>query len=307
MIKKGDPKLKEYVICNLCNSDSTKKIMEINGFNIVKCKKCGLIYVNPRLKFKVLEKIYMDGTYFRNPAFKDFKFTFYGYDRYLEEKKDIMDTFSRRLDVITRYRKNGKLLDIGCAFGFFLELASKRGWKASGIEVSKNASDYAKKHQKSPVFNGTIEKANFKKKSFDVITLFDVIEHIPDPKNMLKKINKLLKPGGILAITTPNIDSLPAKILGNKWEEVRRVREHIYFFSNRTLKKILEKSGFKVLKTESAGRILSFESAIKRLMIYTPRLSRFFAKVVTLFRLNNTRIYVDPHYKITVYAKKRKI
>ena len=292
----------EYVSCNLCNSDSTSIFMKVDGFNIVKCKNCNLVYVNPRLKFSQLEEIY-NKTYFRNLPFKNPKYKLYGYETYLLEKKEIVDTFKKRLNVIEKYKKPGKLLDIGCAFGFFLELASKRMWTVRGIELSKAAADYTKKN-KQQVFNGTLENANYKKESFDVITMFDVIEHVPDPKKTIMKIRDLLKPKGIIAVTTPNIDSLPARILGRRWEEVKRVREHIYFFSDKTFKKLLESTGFKVLKTESAGRYFSVESAIKRLDVYSPVISKISKKIAGVCGIKDMKIYIDPHYKVTLYARK---
>lgn len=294
----------EYISCNLCNSDSTTLFMRVCGFNIVKCKKCSLIYINPRLKFNQLKSIY-NNTYFKNRAFKDFKYALYGYENYLSEKKDIIDTFARRLRIIERYKKPGKLLDIGCALGFFLELASKRGWKSYGIEVSKAAADYAKKNKHS-VFNGTLEEASYKKESFDAVTIFDVIEHLPNPKKTVLQIKKLLKPKGIIAVTTPNIGSLAAKVLGSGWEEIKRVREHTYFFSDKTLRELLESAGFKVLKTETAGRHFSVESAIRRLNIYSPALSGICKRIAKILGLKNVKVYVDPHYKTTMYARKLK-
>ena len=304
MGQKEKNKFKEYVSCNLCNSDSAKSVMKINGFNIVKCRKCGLIYVNPRLKFERLEQIYNNWAYFQNISFKDPKYTFYGYENYLEDKDDIIKTFARRLKVIEKYKKKGKLLDVGCGPGFFLELASGQGWQAQGVEISKKASDYARTNQKAPVFNGTIEGFKCKDGSFDVITIFDVIEHLPDPKKALLRINKLLKSNGLIVVTTPNIGSLCAKILGARWEEVQRVREHIYYFSGKTLKDMLELTGFEVLKTESAGRVFSVKSAIGRLNMYNQFLSRNLGKAADFLNLNNSKIYIDPRYKITVYARK---
>ena len=118
------------------------------------------------------------------------------------------------------------------------------------------------------------------------------------------KIRDLLKPKGIIAVTTPNIDSLPARILGRRWEEVKRVREHIYFFSDKTFKKLLESTGFKVLKTESAGRYFSVESAIKRLDVYSPVISKISKKIAGVCGIKDMKIYIDPHYKVTLYARK---
>ena len=293
----------EFVNCNLCNSNSTRKFMMIKGFNIVKCKKCGLIYVNPRLKENKLHQIY-NKEYFSNEAFNGSELPFYGYHKYLEEKVYIQATFNKRLKIINKFCRKGRLLDIGCAFGFFLELAGNNGWDVQGIEISEHAYNYAKNVLKLPVLNKTLEEAGFKKNSFDVVTLFDVIEHMPDPKSTLKGIRKILKPNGLLVVTTPDIGSITAKILGKNWEEIRRVREHIYFFSEYTLKKILESLNFEVLKTESAGRFFSVKMAVERGNLYNKTIFTAIGKISNALGLSNKMIYVDPHYKMTIYARK---
>lgn len=296
-------KVMEFVDCNLCGSNSTKPLMQINGFKIVKCKNCSLVYVNPRLKPVSLHKVY-NKNYYRNPAFNGAKSSLCGYMEYLQEKDFIVATFKKRLEQIENYFRNGRLLDVGCAYGFFLELAKKNGWQVQGLEISEAAYRYAKNSLKLPVLNKTLEDAKFKNESFDAVTLFDVIEHLPNPKATIKEARRILKPNGLIVITTPNIGSAAAKILGRNWEEVKRVREHIYFFSKPTLKRLLELNNFKVLRTESAGRYFSVESAIKRGKIYNKKIFGFIEKLSKVLNLNNKRIYVDPHYKITMYARK---
>ena len=293
----------EFVNCNLCNSNSTRKFMMVKGFNIVKCKKCGLAYVNPRLKEKKLHEIY-DKKYFSNKAFNGAKTSFYGYGKYLEEEDCIKDTFKKRLKIINKLSRKGRLLDIGCALGFFLELARDDGWDVQGLEISKYAYNYAKNMLKLPVINKTLEKSGFKSNSFDVVTMFDIIEHLPDPKSTLKEIRRLLKPNGLLVITTPNIGSITAKILWRNWEEVRRVREHIYFFSENTLKKILESLNFEVLRMESAGRFFSVKMAVERGKLYNKAIFILIGKISDLLGLSDKRVYVDPRYKMTMYARK---
>ena len=293
----------EYVNCNLCNSDSTERVMSIDGYNIVKCKECGLVYVNPRLKEKNLHAIYKKG-YFKNSAFNVVKSTFYGYGKYLEEEEYIKATFNERLKIINKYSKKGRLLDIGCALGFFLEIARDDGWDVQGLEIIDYAYKYAINKLNLPVMNKTLEEAKFKSNSFDVVTLFDVIEHLPNPNSTIKEARRILKQNGLIAITTPNIGSIPAKLLGRNWEEVKRVREHIYYFSESTLKRILESNNFKILKTESAGRFFSVKSAIERGKLVNKTIFTLLEKFSNILNLNGKRIYVDPHYKITMYAKK---
>ena len=292
----------EFVSCNLCGADAAKEVMRIDGFHIVECKKCSLKYVNPRLKPGVLHKIYNEN-YYQNPAFKGKQTVFFGYGEYIKDEDDIKATFARRLKVIEKHGKKGKLLDIGCAVGFFLETAKQSGWRAQGLELSAFACEYAKKRGNS-VLNKTLKEASFKSSSFDAVTLFDVIEHLPDPKSELSEVHRVLKTGGIFSITTPDIGSLVARMLGKNWEEVRRVREHIYFFSRETLTMMLESIGFEVLHIETAGRYFSVTSAIERGKLYNKPIFSGLDLFAKTFGLKGKKVYVDPRYKMTVYARK---
>ncbi|HIH04910.1 TPA: class I SAM-dependent methyltransferase [Candidatus Woesearchaeota archaeon] len=292
------------VRCNLCRADSSRTAMRIDGFSIVQCGKCGLKYVNPRLKEGVLHRIY-DEEYYRNTAFRGSDAVFYGYGEYLKDEQDIKATFRRRMDVIGRLVRKGNLLDVGCATGFFLEVAKERGWKVQGLELSRFAYGYAKRKRNLPVINRTLEQANFREGTFDAVTIFDVIEHLPDPKRTVAEIHRVLRKGGIVAITTPDIGSLVARLLGKKWEEVRRVREHIYFFSEETLRKMLESVGFEVLKVETAGRYFSVKSAVERGKLYSRPVFSVVEALAKAFGLMGRKVYVDPRYKMTIYARKK--
>ncbi len=294
----------EQVRCNLCGADTTRKVMNINGFTIVRCTDCNLKYVNPRLKETKLHEIYTD-SYYTNPAFKGKDVTFFGYEKYLEDKKYIRLTFKKRLAVINRLVPHkGKLLDIGCAYGIFLELAQEHGWNVTGIEIARHPYHYVKEQLKIPVYNQPLELIKFPSDSFDAISIFDVIEHLPNPKSTMAEINRILRPGGVLAITTPNIGSFSAKILGKNWEEVKRIREHIYFFSHDTLGKMLHGLDFKVLKKETAGRYFPLQSALNRGKVYNKPIFSALEKICRVFGLNEKIIYIDPRYKMTLYAKK---
>ena len=140
---------------------------------------------------------------------------------------------------------------------------------------------------------------------FDVVTMFDVIEHLTDPKGTLEEINTLMKKDGLLVITTPNSGSLVAKILGKRWEEVRRAREHTYFFSKKTLSCMLKKTNFEILKVESAGRYFNMESMMKRGKIYFKKTFMVLEKIINFLGIRKIKVFVNPHYKITIYARKK--
>jgi len=227
-----------FVKCCICNSDNYVKLYTIERpegiFDIVKCKKCGHVYQNPRRNKKEIEKIY-------NTRKK-----FY---RSMPRKTNIKSfelLYNKRLKIIERYSKKGTLLDIGCSFGTFLKIAHKAGWETYGNDISKHIVNFAKRKMKLNVFYGPIEKAKYPNNFFDVITLFDVLEHLTNPLKTLKECNRILKSGGLLIIQTPAIDSLYAKLKAKDWEYYGL--QHLNYFSKKSLEILLKKSKFKIIK-----------------------------------------------------------
>jgi len=293
----------EQVKCNLCSEDNTKHLWTIDGLSVVKCNNCKLIYVNPRLTEKELVKIYNEH-YYTNPDFySDEELKHFGYDDYFSDKDNIQLNFSGRLKQIEKLHPKGKLLDIGCAAGFFIDLARNQGWDVKGIDLSKEAIEFGKKKLKLDVKETILRKAGFKDGSFDVVTQFDVIEHLPDPKSEIKEMGRVLKKGGLLVLTTPNIGSLAAKILGKNWLELKRVREHIYFFSNKTLSKMLSDCGFNVVRIETTGRIFRLKNLLEMAVLQT-KLVKPLLWLVKKTPLARLKVHINPMYKTTIYAVK---
>jgi 2-polyprenyl-3-methyl-5-hydroxy-6-metoxy-1,4-benzoquinol methylase len=305
MPEKGDSVL-ERVRCNLCGADDTAPVTEIDGFHIVRCRQCGLIYVNPRYREELLQRIYTE-TYYDHDGIQN-GLEFFGYDNYLEDEENIRITFAKRLKTIERYATKGKLLDIGCATGFFLDLAKSRGWEVVGSEVSEFSVRYAREKLGLDVRLGTLRDLQFDAQSFDVITMWDVIEHVPDPIGELQEVRRILRDGGLLSIITPDVGSLVARFLGSRWEEFRRVREHVYFFSRRTMTEALRKVRFEVLRIEHADKVFCLGPAMHRLKYYTwdGMLTNTATRWVYKLGLDKIRININPFTKMTVYARKQK-
>lgn len=233
----------EQINCYICANDDTELLFEKEGFDFVKCESCGLVYVNPRLSPERTLKFYNARRFeyqFKNLFIKSAK--------YRQER-----LYGERLDYIESYMRSGKLLDVGCAAGHFVESAIGRNWDAYGVEVSKYATEYARNTLKlKKVFNTTLIDANFPSDYFDVVTCWDTLEHLTDPLTSLKEIHRILKAKGMIFVIVPNFDSAEVMLFGKDCDTIV-ADAHLIYFTPETLPKILEKAGFKVVFKETKG------------------------------------------------------
>ena len=294
----------QYVLCDLCGSDDSTKKFQVNQFYVVTCKVCGLTYVNPRLK--QFDGIYNENYFSNEDLIKNNANTF-GYTDYRDDEPQRIRQFESIMKRIKNYVKKGKVLDVGCAFGYFLKAAEKEGFEAAGVEISKYAVSRAKQNNLN-VINSKLKDANFKSSSFDVVTIFDVIEHVASPSDEFREINRVLKKSGLLVLETPDEGSfLVRHILKDKWEEYRRAREHIYFFSKKTIRKLAEQNGFKVLKIGTIGKYMTIDEIIDRILFYFKALRpviMLFKKFIGKIGIAEVVINIDPRYKMLLFAEK---
>jgi 2-polyprenyl-3-methyl-5-hydroxy-6-metoxy-1,4-benzoquinol methylase len=191
---------------------------------------------------------------------------------YEQEREGRVLTFQRHLtaieELIGDYRGK-RLLDVGAYTGVFVELAREHGWDAYGIELSLWAAELC--HQKGlNVKRGTLNDLCFSDNYFDVITSWDVIEHLNDPHTHLEDIHRILKPGGLLVIHTIDIDAPFARLMGARWPWLMEM--HLVYFSRRTLALMLEDVGFDVIRAEAEGRYQKISYLISRLNAVSERL-----------------------------------
>ena len=166
---------------------------------------------------------------------------------YDEEAENRSLNFIRILSFLEKLRpKKGKLFDVGAATGILLNLAKNRGWEIDGIEPSSWAVNYALTKYKISIKWGVFEEFNLPLNHYDVVTMIDLLEHIPNPKEGIKKAHSVLKKGGILCVVTPDIKSPIARLLGKKWWHLRPA--HLSYFSKKSLRNLLEKFGFQIIK-----------------------------------------------------------
>lgn len=227
----------EKAPCNLCGSLETRLVFRTSDlrfknegvFNLVQCQQCGLVYLNPRPTKAEMARYYA---------------VYYDYstdDAWLERRQ------LEKLREVERHREAGRLLDVGCGKGVFLRAARGKGWQCFGVEISPQASDDAR-CMGLDVATGEIEDVNYPDGFFDVITMYHVLEHLHDPREALSRAYRLLRRKGLLVVAVPNFDSLQARIFRQRWYHLE-VPRHLYHFTPRTLKMLLDEVGFKVLET----------------------------------------------------------
>jgi len=190
--------------------------------------------------------------------------TIEGYERSYRERGYIINKKHFELLIREKLPKNAKILDIGCAYGYFIEIATKHGFICYGIDISNVALKEAKRH--GEVIKATAELLPFKSNSLDVVTLFDVIEHLESPFKALKEVHRVLKRGGILIITTPNVNSLQRYIKRNKFHAFCD-KTHKYLFIKKTLEYLVSKAGFNVKRVET--HFYSLPTKLSSLLSFT--------------------------------------
>ena len=208
------------------------------------------------------------------------------------------------LKEILKYQKDGKLLDVGCAMGFFMEEAEKKGFQSYGVDASPYAISEAKKKFGKRALLAPLSEVNFPPGLFSVVTFFDVIEHLQDPLGDLKKIKKILRDDGLLVIETGDASSPWARIMGAKWI-FYAPPQHLFYFSKTTIKRLLKQAGFKVLDIKRQGKWLSL-----RYILHLARtsggskLANFLYKTVSRNSLGKLPLYIKLWDNIVVFARK---
>jgi len=240
----------EHVKCNLCASQDTKLVYKAavlphrrglfarDEWEIVQCRQCGLIYLNPRPGPNSLAEFYA----FENPDDR-----FYAQEWFIEHAEIQQSTWQRLLRSLQVYCSSGTLLDVGCGAGSFLEISQKAGFEVTGQEVSPYFYRYGRQERGLNILLGEVEDLNLPPASFDCITAFDVIEHHPDPTRMLKSIRTLIKDDGLLVLGTHDIGNFFARLYGVKWRYISPTG-HLTYFSRKSLQKLVEKNGFQVIR-----------------------------------------------------------
>lgn len=232
-------------ICPACKSTQYKHLYSIDQGKLITCQNCRLVFYVPRPTSEELATFYDQQSYRQDYAQGIMSNIDFVANRYQELKK-IVSQFQP--DLFNRMDKT--FLDIGCGLGDLLQLAIADQWQINGTEISPEAVLQANINIRDRILVGDILSLDLPEESFDLITIYHVIEHLIDPIAVLNKVKKLLKPDGILFIETPNLDSLGAKIRGKKWSHIIPP-EHINYYNPESLGNSLKFAGFDEFKVFS--------------------------------------------------------
>ncbi len=242
----------DQVACPLCSHDQSDLIYRERGhLGISRCKSCGLVFTNPRLKNP--EQVYWGDS---EKYFEEARLIFLGKKGHHRDPNYLHD-----IGLIKKIKTTGKFVDVGSSMGFFLRHASKAGFDTLGVEPSPTLSKLAKEYFHLEIINTFLEKANIPLHSIDIITMTDVFEHIPNPSELLAAARNLLKTDGILFIKVPNgkfslLKLKLARLLKKTGQyDLFDSYEHVVHYSFKSLAQMLEKNGFNVLARHIAPPI----------------------------------------------------
>lgn len=244
--------MSQITSCFNCNSKNTYLYLIVDQkYSLLYCDACALVFTSPHPARSSVIRFNEE----RYDSKNEQESRLAVYDKeYVRAKAHIQE--------VQQFRLSGKLLDVGCSYGIGVKVAGDMGFEAIGIEPTKKAAMYAKQTLKLNVLHSTLEKAKIPRSSIDIVTLYDVLEHVPNIHEFLKEIYRILKPGGLLVIQSPNIDSFAAKLLKTKWNWLL-VPQHLWHFSFQSLPGILHASGFSVVWKTTEDNIFDFASNMK--------------------------------------------
>ena len=267
----------EPTSCRLCGSERYAHVLSASDqgygipgtYQLVRCADCGLCYLNPRPTEASIPLLYPEhyGPHVdrgaREPAPEP------GWKAALKSRlalwhyrgaSAVGDRFSRlllwpihlyarllRIMLMPPHAPGARVLDVGCGRGDFLVARRLEGWDTFGVEPSPRAAEIARRRTGGTVVTGSLADGRFAEASFDLVTLFHVLEHVSDPQGLMREVHRVLKPGGYMLIMLPNVESLELKLFGRNWQPLE-IPRHLLHFSKSTVLRLLRQTGFEVVE-----------------------------------------------------------
>jgi len=225
----------QNICCNLCGADDSTPFLGDTDYAFVRCRNCRLVYQYPQPVFDELRNRYNQG-YFEYEFDNEANF----FNLMLLGMKDIgFDPATWQSSDATRTART--FLDIGCATGRLLEHMRENGWSVRGVDLTPESAAYGRERRDLDIFAGTLAEAALPTHSQSVIHFSHLIEHVPNPRSFLQEVVRVLEPGGLVLVTTPNVRGFQARLFGNRWRQV--IADHTYLFDKKTLRQSLLDAG----------------------------------------------------------------
>lgn len=227
----------EFIPCALCGGRESEPLGWNDGLRVVRCRGCSLVFVNPQPTEAAVESYYSSKELTAQESWSSY---------FDHTPQQLAALWTARLADVARWTngRSPRLLDIGCGWGDFLHFASARGWQVGGFEFSASVARVAQEKYGLAVRVGSLEDMEIPDQTFDLITLWHVLEHLRDPLGALARIEPLLAPGGVLVLEVPNLNFLARK----SWRYPMSRTLHLYHFSPATLSALVERAGLRVLE-----------------------------------------------------------
>lgn len=244
----------EALDCPICSSAEVVPTLVKLGFQYVRCHQCGTAFVHPMPSAEALYAHYQEPDYFAGDGEQ-------GYQDYAAMHKALAPHFRRRLRMLTRHLgRPGRLLDFGCADGLFLEIARAEGWEIAGVEMSQEMASRTAERLQVPIV-GHLDA--LPDGSFDAITMWEVIEHLPDPVGELTRLRQRLSPSGVLMLSTPNAGHWQANREPEAWVGYRPP-SHLVLFTRQALSLAFKQAGFHKIHILPAAPLPSLPDPLRR-------------------------------------------
>lgn len=291
--------------CYLCRKAKPRFYFKKLGYSIYKCPLCQFLSLDFEQNYQSFIHSYYTKEYFTGHT------KIRAYANYKKDKPNILKNAKNILLKVKKVKKEGFLLDVGCAMGFFMEEAEKIGFQAYGVEVSQYAGKIAQKTFGEKIFLGSIENfcqkwptlPVFKNLAFDVILFSDIIEHLKDPKNVLIKLKQLLKREGLIVIQTGDADSFWARLMKKNWHFFAPP-QHLYFFSQKTLAEMLNQTGYQITNIYKEGKYVSVSYIFHMLQYMNiKKIGDYLSQKVSRNAIGRISILVKLFDNMVVFAK----
>lgn len=264
--------MSKYIELPCCSCGGEEWIK--NKYNLLEvCKKCGLVRAKKIPTAEELTRYYQQDYYFGQE-----------YSDYIKDRPALEVNFKKRIDLLNKLSKDSiklKVLEIGSAYGFFLNLMKQHSSEMIGFEVSSDGAAYSREQFDLNVTNEEFLDFKIKKNYYDVVAMWDVVEHINNPAAYIKKASASLKVGGLLALTTGDIGAALPKARGDKWRMIHPPT-HLYYFNKQSMHKLLESNGLSIVHFSHPAHWRNLGSVLEQLRLNNVK-SKNKSSIINLF------------------------